>query len=128
MPRRAASSWHKLYSFHAREIECIGKGKASAPYEFGTNASIVAINAAPRTAGSRWMKALPGNPYDGRTPGNAINSTARRLRDRARLCRQELPWPQTENLRRLFISGQKRSVKLIKSSGAAKPLSPRSVT
>ena len=23
----------KLYSFHAPEVECIGKGKASAPYE-----------------------------------------------------------------------------------------------
>ena len=28
----------KLYSFHAPEVECIGKGKASAPYEFGVNA------------------------------------------------------------------------------------------
>jgi transposase, IS5 family len=27
----------KLYSFHAPEVECIGKGKASAPYEFGIN-------------------------------------------------------------------------------------------
>ena len=25
----------KLYSFHAPEVECIGKGKAAAPYEFG---------------------------------------------------------------------------------------------
>ena len=25
----------KLYSFHAPDVECIGKGKASAPYEFG---------------------------------------------------------------------------------------------
>jgi transposase, IS5 family len=25
----------KLYSFHAPEVECIGKVKASAPYEFG---------------------------------------------------------------------------------------------
>jgi IS5 family transposase len=25
----------KLYSFHAPEVECIGKGKARAPYEFG---------------------------------------------------------------------------------------------
>jgi IS5 family transposase len=31
----------KLYSFHAPETECIGKGKASAPYEFGVKASIV---------------------------------------------------------------------------------------
>ena len=30
----------KLYSFHAPEVECIGKGKASAPYEFGVKSSI----------------------------------------------------------------------------------------
>src|ERR1700760_733990 len=34
----------KLYSFHAPEVECIGKGKASAPYEFGVKASIVTNN------------------------------------------------------------------------------------
>jgi IS5 family transposase len=33
----------KLYSFHAPETECIGKGKASAPYEFGVKASIVTM-------------------------------------------------------------------------------------
>jgi transposase, IS5 family len=38
----------KLYSFHAPEVECIGKGKASAPYEFGVKASIVTINARAR--------------------------------------------------------------------------------
>ena len=39
----------KLYSFHAPEVECIGKGKASAPYEFGVKVSIVTTNArAPR--------------------------------------------------------------------------------
>ena len=35
----------KLYPFHAPEVECIGKGKASAPYEFGVKASIVTTNA-----------------------------------------------------------------------------------
>jgi transposase, IS5 family len=27
----------KVYSLHAPEVECIGKGKAHRPYEFGTN-------------------------------------------------------------------------------------------
>lgn len=27
----------KVYSLHALEVECIGKGKARAPYEFGCN-------------------------------------------------------------------------------------------
>jgi len=35
----------KLYSFHAPEVECIGKGNASAPHEFGVKASIVTNNA-----------------------------------------------------------------------------------
>ncbi|MCS3764837.1 IS5 family transposase [Bradyrhizobium centrosematis] len=36
----------KLYSFHAPEVECIGKGKAAAPYEFGVKAP-----SSPTTAG-----------------------------------------------------------------------------
>jgi hypothetical protein len=38
----------KLYSFHAPEVECTGKGKASAPYGFGVKASIVTTNAQDR--------------------------------------------------------------------------------
>jgi IS5 family transposase len=34
----------KLYSFHAPEVECIGRGKASAAYEFGVKPSIVTTN------------------------------------------------------------------------------------
>lgn len=67
---------YKLYSFHAPEVECIGKGKASAPYEFGVKASIVTTSA--RAPGGQFVlhaKALPGNPYDGHTFGEVINST-----------------------------------------------------
>ena len=59
---------YKLYSFHAPETECIGKGKASAPYEFGVKVSIVTTNA--RAPGGQFVlhaRALPGNPYDGHT-------------------------------------------------------------
>ena len=66
----------KLYSFHAPEVECIGKGKASAPYEFGVKASIVTTNA--RAPGGQFVlhaKALPGNPYDGHTLGAVIDAT-----------------------------------------------------
>ena len=40
----------KLYSFHAPEVECIGKGKAAAPYEFGVKASLVTNCATSSTA------------------------------------------------------------------------------
>ena len=59
----------KLHSFHAPEVECIGKGKASAPYEFGVKASIVTTHAcAPGGQFVTHVKALPGNPYDGQAP------------------------------------------------------------
>src|SRR6187455_1128317 len=66
----------KLYSFHAPETECIGKGKASAPYEFGVKASIVTTNA--RAPGGLFVlhaKALPDNPYDGHTLAVVIDAT-----------------------------------------------------
>ena len=66
----------KLYSFHAPEVECIGKGKASAPYEFGVKTSIVTTNA--RAPGGQFVlhtKTLPGNPYDGHTLRAVIEDT-----------------------------------------------------
>lgn len=58
----------KVYSLHAPEVECIGKGKAHKPYEFGVKVSV----ATPlyRSRGGQFVahiKALPGNPYDGHT-------------------------------------------------------------
>ena len=58
----------KVYSLHAPEVECIGKGKARAPYEFGCKVSIVTPVTAPK--GGHFVlhaKALHGNPYDGHT-------------------------------------------------------------
>jgi transposase, IS5 family len=65
----------KLYSLHAPEAECIGKGKAHKPYEFGVKVSV----ATPirRSRGGQFVlsaKALPGNPYDGHTLATVIPS------------------------------------------------------
>ena len=68
----------KLYSFHAPEVECIGKGKASAPYEFGVKASVVTTNA--RAPGGQFVlhaRTLPGNPYDGHTLAPALAQVER---------------------------------------------------
>jgi transposase, IS5 family len=58
----------KVYSLHAPEVECIGKGKAHKPYEFGVKASL-ATTVTPSKGGQFIVhaKALPGNPYDGHT-------------------------------------------------------------
>jgi IS5 family transposase len=63
----------KVYSLHAPEVECIGKGKARAPYEFGCKVSIVTPVTAPK--GGQFVlhaKALHGNPYDGHTLGPVL--------------------------------------------------------
>ncbi|MGA6936371.1 MAG: IS5 family transposase, partial [Pseudolabrys sp.] len=103
----------KLYSFHAPEVECIGKGKASAPYEFGVKASIVTTNAcAPGGQFVLHAKALPGNPYDGHTLGSVIDAT-----EKLTGCAIERAYVDkgyrghdAANPRRVFISGQKRGV------------------
>ena len=101
----------KLYSFHAPEVECIGKGKASAPYEFGVKASIVTTNA----PGGQFVlhaKALPGNPYDGHTLAAVVEGT-----ERLTGCAIERAYVdkgyrghKAFNPHRAFIAGQKRGV------------------
>src|SRR5919109_1257575 len=63
----------KVYSLHAPEVECIGKGKAHRPYEFGVKVSIATT--VKHSAGGQFVThaaALPGNPYDGHTLGTVI--------------------------------------------------------
>jgi len=58
----------KVYSLHAPEVECIGKGKAHKPYEFGVKVSVA--TPVHRCKGGQFVAhvaALPGNPYDGHT-------------------------------------------------------------
>ena len=58
----------KIYSLHAPEVECIGKGKSHRPYEFGVKVSLATT--LHRSKGGQFIahvKAMPGNPYDGHT-------------------------------------------------------------
>jgi transposase, IS5 family len=53
----------KVYSLHAPEVECIGKGKAHRPYEFGVKVSVATTLT--HAKGGQFVthaKALPGNP------------------------------------------------------------------
>jgi transposase, IS5 family len=68
----------KVYSLHAPEVECIGKGKARTPYEFGCKVSVATPVTAPK--GGQFVlhaKALHGNPFDGHTLGPAIADVER---------------------------------------------------
>jgi IS5 family transposase len=63
-----------IYSWHAPEPECISKGKARAPYEFGCKVSIVTNLHSAR--GGHFIlqaRALHGNPYDGHTLKQALD-------------------------------------------------------
>ena len=63
---------NKLYSLHAPEVECIGKGKTRQPYEFGVKVSITTTHKEGLVIG---MRSLPGNPYDGHTLHEALEQT-----------------------------------------------------
>jgi transposase, IS5 family len=105
----------KVYSLHAPEVECIGKGKAHRPYEFGVKVSIATTLA--HAKGGQFVthvKALPGNPYDGHTPKAVIpemealigNIIERLLGDKGYRGHNAPP----EYKFRVFTSGQKRRV------------------
>jgi IS5 family transposase len=110
--RQQQRGW-KLYSWHAPETECIGKGKAHKPYEFGVKISIATTNR--RCKGGQFVlhaKALPGNPYDGHTLASVIEETqALTGREIERVYADkgyrghDAPKPL-----RVFLSGQKRGV------------------
>ena len=61
-------SKEKIYSWHAPEVECIAKGKADKPYEFGCKVSLITnLNPAPAGHFVLHTAALHGRPYDGHT-------------------------------------------------------------
>lgn len=105
----------KIYSLHAPEAECIGKGKAHKPYEFGVK--VLVATTLHRSVGGQFVahvKALPGNPYDGHTLGvvlpemeKQIGATIKRVvADRGYHGHNA---PPTHRFK-VFISGQKRRV------------------
>lgn len=62
----------KLYALHAPEVECIGKGKAKKPYEFGVKVSLATAHKQGLIVGA---KSFPNNPYDGHTLAEQIEQT-----------------------------------------------------
>ena len=55
------SDKNKLYALHAPEVECLGTGKGSKPYEFGVKSAVVVAHKHGLMLGARTF---PGNPYD----------------------------------------------------------------
>jgi IS5 family transposase len=64
---------NKLYALHAPEVECLAKGKARTPYEFGVKVSITTTHKEGLVVG---MRSMPGSPYDGHTLAEALEQAA----------------------------------------------------
>lgn len=62
-----------IYAIHAPEVECIAKGKARQPYEFGVKTSIAITHRSGLIVGARTF---PGNPYDGHILSAQLEQTS----------------------------------------------------
>ena len=67
-----------IYALHAPEVECIGKGKARKPYEFGVKVSLAVTHKSGLMVGAR---SFPGNPFDGHTLAAQLEQTGALLQD-----------------------------------------------
>jgi transposase, IS5 family len=105
----------RVFSLHAPEVECIGKGKAHMPYEFGVKVSVATtVN---HSKGGQFIvhaKALPGKPYDGHTLAivipeieQLVGSTLQRILSDAGYRGHNAP-PQHRF--RVYTAGQKRGM------------------
>ena len=64
---------NKLYALHAPEVECIAKGKARTPYEFGVKVTIATTLKEGVVVG---MRSMPGTPWDGHTLAETIEQVS----------------------------------------------------
>ena len=122
----------KVYSLHAPEVECIGKGKAHRPYEFGVKVSVATT--LHRSKGGQFIahaKAMPGNPYDGHTLETVIpeietrsaRNLSRIVADKGYRGHNAPP----DHKFKVYISGQRRRVtERSNANSAAAPRSNRS--
>jgi transposase, IS5 family len=76
--RQRPKDTNKLYALHAPEVECIGKGKARQPYEFGVKVGLAITDRQGLIIGAR---AFPGNPYDGHTLAEQLEQSTILLQD-----------------------------------------------
>ncbi len=115
---------NKLYALHAPEVECISKGKARTPYEFGVKVTVATTLKEGIVVG---MRSMPGNPWDSHTLAETIEQVSI-LTDRTPKIAivdkgyQGVAVPKTQILR----SGQKRGVtkalqRMIKRRSAIEP-------
>jgi IS5 family transposase len=105
----------KIYSLHAPEVACIGKGKPHRPYEFGFKVSVA--TPLQRCRGGQFVAhvaALPGNPYDGHALAKVIPAMTQQIGVSLRRVFLDAGYrghnaPKLPGLR-VYTAGQKRGV------------------
>ncbi len=101
---------NKLYALHAPEVECISKGKARTPYEFGVKVSIATTHKEGLVVG---MRSMPGNPYDGHTLAETLEQvgilTGTDCKPKTAVVDRGYRGVQIEGVR-ILMSGQKRGI------------------
>lgn len=130
--QRQRQRGRKIYSLHAPEVECIGKGKPHRPYEFGVKVSL----ATPlhRCAGGQFVAhvaASPGNPYDGHTLATVIPAITEQIGVSLKQVFTDAGYrghnaPAVPGLR-VYTAGQKRGVtqqirRLMRRRAAVEPV------
>lgn len=82
--RGQVPSDERIYALHAPEVECIAKGKARKPYEFGCKVALAATSA--KHPFLVAAGAVHGNPYDGATLKRTLAQAERTTGMRPSLC------------------------------------------
>lgn len=108
------NSKNKIYSLHEPHVACISKGKAHKRYEFGCKVSLAVTNKQGLVVSS---EALPGNPYDGHTLNQTLESAEKITGvkiDSASVDRgykgHGIESDPLRNHTKVFISGQRRGI------------------
>ncbi|MCF8494843.1 MAG: hypothetical protein K9G65_05590 [Rickettsiaceae bacterium] len=103
----------QLLVWHAPEVECIGKGKARTPFEFGCKVSLVTnVNSAKGGHFILSAQALHGRPYDGHTLAGVIDKCVQitKVEPQRIYIDKGYKGHNYEEKLRVFISGQRRGV------------------
>lgn len=109
--QRQKQRGQKVFALHAPEVECIGKGKARTPYEFGCKVSVAVPVTRPK--GGQFVlhaKALHGNPFDGHTLKQAVDDVEKNTGVEVRRIHVDRGYRGHDepNKFRVWISGQVR--------------------
>jgi IS5 family transposase len=116
---------NKLYALHAPEVECLSKGKARNPYEFGVKVTVATTLKEGLVVG---MRSMPGNPYDGHTLQETLEQVSILTAHRPRIAIVDKGYRGVEvDGVQILRSGQRRGVTrtmkaMIKRRSAIEPM------